>query len=103
MKIGNNVIKDIKFSGEGCAISTSSIDIMSNYLKNKKIDDGLKLINNYLDMVYGKNVNKDTIGDLISFENIYKQVNRIKCASIGIEGMKKIIIEISKKNKRNKN
>ena len=33
IKVLNSVIKDVKFSGVGCAISTSSTDIMCNLLR----------------------------------------------------------------------
>ena len=46
--IKNNKICDIKISGIGCAISTSSTDIMCNLLIGKSISNARKIITNYL-------------------------------------------------------
>lgn len=91
-KITNNKINDIKFSGIGCAIATSSTDIMINLLKNKSIDQAKKIIQTYFDMIENnKKINKKQLGDLYVFENIYKQINRIKCAKVGIEAILKTL------------
>jgi nitrogen fixation NifU-like protein len=91
-KIIKNKISDIKFSGIGCAIATSSTDIMINLLKNKTITQAKKIINDYFDMVENKKtIDKKKLGDLYVFENIYRQINRIKCAKVGIEAILKTL------------
>lgn len=85
MKLKNNVIQDIKFSGVGCAIATSSTDLMAKLLIGKKSSEAQKIINNYLEMVNGKKFDKKMLGGPLEvFDNIHKQTNRIKCASVGI-------------------
>ena len=42
-KIENNIIVDIKFDGEACAICTSSTSIMINSLLNKTLEEVLKI------------------------------------------------------------
>ena len=39
----DNIIKDIHFNGEACAISTSSSSIMTKLVKGKSIDEVKKL------------------------------------------------------------
>jgi nitrogen fixation NifU-like protein len=91
-KITKNKISDIKFSGIGCAIATSSTDIMINLLKNKSISEARKIIEAYFQMIdHKKQVNKKQLGDLYVFENIYRQINRIKCAKVGIEAILKTL------------
>ena len=91
-KINKNKINDIRFSGIGCAIATSSTDIMINLLKNKSISQAKKIIEEYFAMIDNKKkVNKKQLGDLYVFENIYRQVNRIKCAKVGIEAILKTL------------
>jgi len=84
-----NLIKDIKFSGVGCAIATSSTDIMIETIKNKTIPEAIKLIKQYLSMIEGKTTPNKNFKDLIVFETIYKQENRKHCASIGIKAILK--------------
>lgn len=96
-KINKNKIVDIKFSGIGCAIATSSTDIMISLLKDKTIDQAKKIIQDYFDMVENKKqINKKKLGDLYVFENIYRQINRIKCAKVGIEAISKTLDQYNK-------
>jgi nitrogen fixation NifU-like protein len=87
VQVVNQKVKDVKFSGIGCAIATSSTDMMASLLKNKNINDANKLISNYLDMIDGKKYNRKQLGDLYVFENLNKQLNRIKCGKVGIEAI----------------
>jgi nitrogen fixation NifU-like protein len=84
----NKKINDIKFLGLGCAIATSSTDIMSQLLKNKTKPQALKIINNYLNMIDGNKFDDKSLGELFVFQNVNKQLNRIKCAKVGINAIK---------------
>ena len=46
IKIEDNVIKDIRFDGEACAISTSATSIIIKTMLNKNIDEALDIITN---------------------------------------------------------
>ncbi|MDR0545686.1 MAG: iron-sulfur cluster assembly scaffold protein [Mycoplasmataceae bacterium] len=87
----NKKIVDLRFSGIGCAVATSSTDIMCGLLIKKNLVDARKIINNYYNLVANKKYEQKLIGDLYVFDNIYKQLNRIKCATVGIEAIAKAI------------
>ena len=89
--IEGNVIKDIRFDGEACAICTASTSIMSELLIGKTIDDANKIIENYQNMIYEKDYDPEIIEEAIVFINTHKQANRIKCATLGWTGIKKIL------------
>jgi nitrogen fixation NifU-like protein len=91
--INNNKIKDVKFSGIGCAIATSSTDIMANLVKNKHVNEANSLIENYLAMIDGKKYNRKQLGDLYVFENLNKQLNRIKCGKVGIQAIQSALLK----------
>lgn len=91
MKIENGIIKDIRFDGVGCTISTSTTSIMSNLIKGKSREEGLNIIENYLHMIFEEEYDEDMLEELIAFEGVSKQANRIKCATIGINAMKELI------------
>ena len=97
--IKDNKISDIKFSGVGCAISTSSTDIMSIMLINKTLKQALNFINNYLNMIDGKEYDSTKLNDLLVYKNVNKQINRINCAKVGIIAIKKAIEKYEKKDK----
>ncbi len=86
--IKNNKICDIKISGIGCAISTSSTDIMCNLLIGKSISNARKIITNYLNMIDNKPYDESILDELFCFANVNKQANRINCAKVGIKAIK---------------
>ena len=84
-------IKDICFDGVACTISTASTSIMSELLKDKSIEEANVIIENYLNMLYGKDYDEELLGEAAAFVNTSKQANRIKCATLSWNGLKEII------------
>jgi nitrogen fixation protein NifU and related proteins len=89
--IENDIIKDIVFDGEACAISTSATSIMIKTFMGKSISEANKIIENYEKMVNEEPYNKDVLAELNVYEDIYKQPNRKKCALLPIKALKKAI------------
>ena len=48
MKIEDNIIKDIRFDGEACAISTSCASIMIKSFIGKSVDEVKTILENYI-------------------------------------------------------
>ena len=96
IQIKNQRILDLKFSGIGCAICTSSTDIMTIILKNKTTKKAKEIIDNYNKMILGKKFDKSTLHELFFYRNVYKQPNRIKCALVGIQAIKNAIEKYEK-------
>lgn len=93
IKIENNIIKDIRFDGEACAISTSTASVMIKTLIGKTVDEALNIISNYENMIDEKEYNEKIIGEAIIYDEIYKQPNRKKCALLPWGGIKKVLLE----------
>lgn len=89
--IENNIIKDIKFGGEACAITTSSTSIMIQNLINKTITEALIYIKNFENMINEKAYDKNILKDAIVFDEIYKQQNRKSCAFLPYRELKKYL------------
>lgn len=89
--IEDHKIKDICFDGVACTISTASTSIMSELLKDKTVEEANIIIENYLNMLYGKEYDEEIIGEAAAFVNTSKQANRIKCATMSWNGLKDII------------
>ena len=90
-KVENGIIKDIKFDGEACAISTSAASIMTELLIGKTVSDANKIIENYENMIEERPYDKDLLKEANCYDEIYKQPNRKKCALLPFYGMKKIL------------
>ena len=91
MKIDNNTISDIRFDGEACAIATSSLSIAISNLIGKTKEEALYIIDNYNKMIEGEEYDKDILNELVIYEDISKQPARVKCATLGIEGIKDLL------------
>lgn len=90
-KFNGEVIEDIRFDGEACAICTSSTSIMTELLTGKNFDEANKIIENYMNMIDGKAYDEDLLEEAVAFQNTYKQANRIKCATLGWKAIQKLI------------
>lgn len=80
MRVENDVITDIRFDGEACAISTSATSIMIKTLIGKTTTEARKILQNYDNMIMEKEYDSDILGELIVYDEIYKQPNRKTCA-----------------------
>ncbi|HZV12143.1 MAG TPA: SUF system NifU family Fe-S cluster assembly protein [Candidatus Kapabacteria bacterium] len=77
-----DVIKDISFTGSGCAISKASTSMMTAAMKGKTIEEAEKLFENFHAMVSGddNDVDKNALGSLKVFEGVKEFPARVKCA-----------------------
>ncbi len=93
--VEKKVIMDIKFLGTGCAISTSSLDILISLIIGKGIKNSIKIINEYFKLINHEECNLLLLDDLQVFANVYKQKSRIKCAKIGAHSILNLLTNIS--------
>ncbi len=96
VKVENDVIKDIRFDGEACAICTSATSILINTLIGKTIEEAIEIYNNYEKMINEEEYDAEILEDAIVYSDIAKQPNRKKCALLPWWGIKKIIDELGK-------
>ncbi|MCF7824491.1 MAG: SUF system NifU family Fe-S cluster assembly protein [Candidatus Marinimicrobia bacterium] len=83
LKIENGMIEDISFIGSGCAISTSSASLMTQFLKGKSIKDTRKYFECFHDLVTGKPLSDndlEDLGKLAVFGGVQEFPARVKCA-----------------------
>lgn len=92
-KFDGDKIVDVRYDGEACAICTASTSIMSELLIGKTKEEANEIIENYLNMIYEKDYDEDLLEEAIAFQNTYKQANRIKCATLGWNGLVKLMEE----------
>ncbi len=89
--IEDDIIKDIRFNGEACAISTASTSIMLKNIINKSVADAKKYIENFMNMVNEKEYSEEELNEAIAFDEIYKQQNRKTCVTLPYVGILKIL------------
>ena len=91
MKVEDGVIKDIRFDGEACAISTSATSIMIRKLIGKTKEEVKDILTNYQNMINEKDYDKELLGELLVYDEIYKQPNRKGCALLPSEAIEKML------------
>lgn len=89
--IKDNIINDIRFNGEACAISTASTSIMLKNIVGKSVDDAIKYIENFMNMVNEEEYDENLLNEGIAFTEIYKQANRKTCVTLPYTGIIKIL------------
>lgn len=99
LKIENNKIIDMAFTGHGCAISQSSTSIMIDTLRGKTIEEAKKIIEIFIKMIKRENISeeeKKLLGDGIAFENISNMPARVKCALLSWHTAENMLDEVDK-------
>lgn len=91
LKIVDDKIVDASFDGVACTISTASTDILCELIKEKNTKDALYIVEQYKNMIYEKEFDDSVLDELIVFINTHKQAARIKCATLGSNGIEDII------------
>jgi nitrogen fixation protein NifU and related proteins len=84
VRVGDDVVEEIKFEGAGCAISTASASIMTNALKGKTRAESEQLFKAFHDLVTGQQPGPDTpeLGKLEVFSGVSEFPTRVKCATL---------------------
>lgn len=90
------IVKDVKFTGSGCAISVASASIMTDEIKGKKISEVKGIIDDVLQAMRGQKEPEtlDEHGDLIALKGVVKFPVRVKCATLAWHAIKDAIEKI---------
>lgn len=91
LKIENDIIVDLKFDGEACAISTASTSIMIKNMIGKNINEVKDYINNFIKMLNEESYIDLNFNEAIVFDETYKQGNRKTCVTLPYQGIIKAI------------
>ena len=87
----DNVIKDFRFDGVGCTIATSSTSILSELVIDQSIEKAYEIIKNYDSMIKELEYDEQLLQEAVVFKDVSKQANRIKCATIGYNGLLELL------------
>ena len=89
-----NIIKDIKFTGVGCAISIASTSLMTQSLKGKSTAYANNLFNDFSNLITGKFDELNIIDEedsLYSLKGVGAFPMRVKCATLSWHAFKSAI------------
>ncbi len=81
-------IEEVKFEGEGCAISMASVDLMADALKGKTEAEALEMVEEFQSMMRGETEFPKELRKLNVMQGVAQFPVRIKCANLGWHTLK---------------
>lgn len=79
----NGVVSDVKFDGDGCAISTASASLMTEFVKGKPLAEVNDAFDRFHDLLTGSASEPDPeLGKLAVFSGVREFPMRVKCATL---------------------
>ena len=96
IKLDGNIIKDMAFSGHGCAISQASTSIMIDTLKGKTLEEAKEIIEIFIQMIKRETKSEEELEkleDAIALKNVANMPARVKCALLAWHTIQNMIEE----------
>ncbi len=82
--VDGDVVTDVSFQGQGCAISQASVSMMTQILKGKTLAEAKNLFERFHDLITSSSpANVEGLGKLAVFAGVREYPNRAKCATLG--------------------
>lgn len=93
LKVEDGVITDGAFTGDGCAISSASADIMLGMIIGKTKEEALQLGELFLKMIKGEASDEeiDQLEEASALKDIAHMPARVKCAVLGWHTLKEAL------------
>jgi nitrogen fixation NifU-like protein len=85
LALDDGKVNDISFQGSGCAISTASASLMTQFLKGKSLDEARLIFEQFHRLIVGTQSPEDsmeTLGKLAVFAGVCEYPSRVKCATL---------------------
>jgi nitrogen fixation protein NifU and related proteins len=82
LKLADDRIEDIRFEGQGCAISTASASLMTEAVKGKTRAEALRLFGRVHGLLTDDAALGEDLGKLAALSGVREFPARVKCASL---------------------
>lgn len=94
IKLEEYQITDIKFTGQGCALSIASCSLMTEELKNKNVSEANKIIENFIQNILDENNAKEIDGKIYLLTNVKNFPLRVKCVLLSWRSAENILNKV---------
>jgi nitrogen fixation NifU-like protein len=82
LNLADDRIENIRFEGQGCAISTASASLMTEAVKGKTRGDALALFDRVHRLLTDDAADAEDLGKLAALSGVREYPARVKCASL---------------------
>lgn len=92
LKVTDGIISDGSFTGQGCAVSQASADIMMGLIIGKKVEDAMKLADIFFRMIKQEASEEeiDSLEEASALRDISHMPARVKCAVLSWHTLEEI-------------
>ena len=89
LKLEDDVIRAVRFVGQGCSISQASVSMMTGILEGKRVADADALAARFTQLMHGDATaaSDRSLGDLRALQGVAKFPVRIKCALLAFDAL----------------
>ncbi|WP_099299858.1 Fe-S cluster assembly sulfur transfer protein SufU [Pediococcus pentosaceus] len=87
LKVVDQHLEQISFTGQGCIISQASASMMVDALSGKRILEAQQLMQNFQNLILGKDYDESQLGDLIAFATLNQFPTRVRCGMLAWHAM----------------
>ena len=84
-------VSDVAFQGEGCAISTASASLMTEFVRGRsrnEVDEAFERFHHLVTSSSDESVTSEGLGKLAVFSGVREYPMRVKCASLAWHTLK---------------
>lgn len=95
VKVEDNILKDLAYSGHGCSISQASASMMAELLTGKTVEEALETTEIFLGMIKREITDLDYLEDVLDEAAILQGISnlpaRVKCAVLAWHALKEAL------------
>ncbi len=86
-------IREVAFTGEGCAVSQASTDIMLDMIEGKSKEEALGIVESFMQMIRGTADEEqiEALDEAAALQDIAHMPARVKCATLSWYTLEKIL------------
>jgi len=85
----NDTFEEVSFTGRGCSISQASASMLTEQLTGVARDEAEEKTQAFLEMM--RTEEKENLGELAALKGIVQTPNRIRCATLAREAMRRAL------------
>lgn len=82
LTMSGDLVEDVRFEGEGCAICTASASLMTQMIKGKRAEQVELLFGQFQTAVTSEGADVEGLDELEALIGVRQYPNRVKCATL---------------------
>lgn len=100
LRVEDDRIAEVKFTGQGCSISQAAASMMTQILQGREVDDALGIADRFTGMMHGDEASaRDReMGDLRALAGVSKFPVRVKCALLGFDALQEALKKLEEES-----